>query len=62
MLVPEKITEVSKDAPPKAASPIDVTFAGIVTEVRPVPLNALRPMDVTLVGIELVITEIPAGY
>ena len=50
MLVPEKITEVSWE-PPKADSPIDVTLAGMVMELRIDPLNAEVPMEVTVDGI-----------
>jgi hypothetical protein len=51
MLVPEKITVLSEE-PPKAASPMDVTLAGIVMEVRDESLNALSAIDTTVVGIE----------
>ena len=51
MLVSEKITEVSWE-PLNADSPMDVTLAGMVMELRGDPLKAEVPIDVTVDGIE----------
>ena len=41
------VTEVSVEMEPKALEPMDVTEAGMDTEVRPVDWKACWPMDVT---------------
>jgi hypothetical protein len=51
VLVPEKTTEEILE-PPKAPSPREVTFGGIVIESRFEPSNALSPMVATVTGIK----------